>query len=172
LQDLININKTNYPQLQPILGSLIDSRSYFLSKANEAQTVVTISNLKDYTADYLLTSIEPEHSLRYGILGHKIAKLVKIQVDSKKALESLKYKLPESASVRVGERVRELEKTHEDINIKIDDLANYVISPEGKESVDSPIFFAGRVEKLDEIRTLQIDWIDRLIDLDLNYGKI
>ena len=42
---------------------------------------------------------------------------------------------------------------------------------EEEESADAEIFFSSRVEKLAEIQTLQIDWINRLIDIDKNYAQ-
>jgi hypothetical protein len=105
-------------------------------------------------------------------LAHKIANLVHIQQKETKAFETLKYRLPENVSVRVGERLSELERDNLLIDSKIDELANHIISKEGQESVDSPIFFTGKIDKLGEIRNLQLIWIEKLIDLDLNYGKI
>ena len=53
---LINLNKVKYKPLDPILTMLSDARLYYLAKANEAQTVVTLSNLKEYDKSYLETS--------------------------------------------------------------------------------------------------------------------
>ena len=172
LSDLINLNKVKYKPLDPILTMLSDARLYYLAKANEAQTVVTLSNLKEYDKSYLETSTNPESALRFGIMAHKLAKLVYIQEESLKAYQSLKYKLPDNVSIRVQERLVDLESDWQAINQKIDEIGSYLLSKEGQESVDSPVFFSGKVEKFIEIRELQITWIDKLIDLDLNYAKI
>lgn len=172
LFDLIQVNKIDYSPMVPILQGLSNSRQYFISKSNDAQSLVTLENLKNYDKEYLKTSIESERYLKFGIVAHKIASLVRIQSELSKALEKLKYKIPNETSARLLERLTELENDHAIINEKIDTIAEYLISEEGQENVDSPIFFTGRIEKLSEIRELQLDWVDKLIDLDLNYGKI
>lgn len=172
LIDLITVDKVVYDPLNSIVQSLDDSYLYFNGKANEAQSVVTLENLKDYDLNYSQTSLDSEKALKLGIVAHKIAKLIHLQDQSTKAMETLKYKLPDSISIRVKERVAELDQERLVINQKIDELMNYLLSKEGQESIQSPIFFGSRVDKLSEIRTLQLNWIDKLIDLDLNYGKI
>lgn len=172
LSDLINLDKVKYEPFNPILASLSSARQYYTAKADEAQTVVTLSNLKEYDKNYLETSVQPERALRFGIMAHKLAKLVHIQEESLKAYESLRYKLPDSVSIRVQERLVDLDVDRLVINQKIDEISGYLLSKEGQESVDSPVFFSGKVEKFIEIRELQITWVDKLIDLDLNYAKI
>lgn len=172
LSDLILTNQVNYDPLVPVLQALESARQYFTLKANEAQTVVTLENLKEFDKEYLATSLNSERALKLGIVSHKIAKLVRIQNDSQKAYETLKYRLPDTISIRAKERLSELERDHLEINKKIDELANLVVSIEGQENVDSPVFFSGKVEPLMQIRTMQLNWIDKLIDLDRNYAKI
>lgn len=169
LMDLISGSKTNYMPVQPIYSALAISREFFLAEAQKSQSIVTQEDLKKFTQAYLRSVVHHDRMIKYGIVANKIATLVRIQMDSKAALESLMSKLPASLPATLTARIQELRDSSIVIDGKIELVAKNLNIIEAEEEADAEIFFSSRVEKFIEIRTLQLDWINKLIDIEKNY---
>jgi len=169
--DLISTTKTNYPPIQPIISSLAASRQFYLAEAQKSQSVITQDDLKKFTLSYLKSVPHHDRMIKFGIIANKLATLVRTQLDLGSALENLVSKLPGSLPATVTARIRELRESAKVVDVKIDLLAKNLEFLEAEESADAEIFFSSRVEKMAEIQTLQLDWIDRLIDLEKNYAQ-
>ena len=171
LLDLINSSKANYEPVQPIIISLSSSREFYMKEAQKSQSIVTQEDLKKFTAGYLKDVIHHDRMIKFGILANKITSLVRIQLDSKKALDTLSSKLPVPQPAILAERIQELTNSSKAIDLKIDTIAKNLNIVDAEEEADAEIFFNSRVEKIVEIQTLQLDWINRLIDIDKNYAQ-
>lgn len=169
LLDLIGSYQVSYPPIAPIITSLAASRQYFLDQAQLSQRIVTEDDLNNFTEKYLETVPENDAYIKYGIMAQKIAALVRIQIDSITALQNIEPKLPSPLPSGLALRIQELKVSAKAIDTKIDTLINILNLPEAVGETSTDIFFSGRVEKLVEIRSLQLDWINRLIDIDINY---
>ncbi len=172
IRDLILQNKLNYSPLQPVNAWLLESQQFFLSEAAKGQEIVTLANLNEFDTKYSESYLKYEKFLKVGIVAQKVAKLKNLSLQQQTALASQKEKMPNDVSVRVTERVSLLESELVTIGEKIDAMANFLISEEGMDNSDSEVFFTSKIEQLIEIRDLQLAWMDKLIDLDLNYAKI
>ncbi len=169
LLDLINGYRVDYAPIKPVIDALGTSRQYFLDQSLKSQAIVTEADLKKFTANYLETVPENDAMMKFGILANKIANLVRIQIDSKAALESIIPKLPSPMPQNLTERIQELRDKAKFIDAKIDTFAYNLPLVDAVSESANDIFFSARVEILAEIRTLQLDWINRLIDIDINY---
>lgn len=130
---------------------------------------MTETDLKKFTESYLETVPLHDAMMKFGILANKIAELVRIQIDSQTALETIIPKLPSPMPQNLTDRVQELRDKTKFIDSKIDIFANNLPIADAVVESANDIFFTSRVELLAEIRLLQLDWINRLIDLDINY---
>lgn len=171
LMDLIAGTQANYEPLRPIVSSLATSREFYLAESQKSQSIVTQDNLKKFTDLYLEAVPHHDRIIKFGILGHKLSILVRLQSDSKAALDALISKLPGILPASVTARIQELKDSSKVIDGKIDLLAKNLNLVEDEVAADADIFFTSRVEKLVEIRTLQLDWINRLIDIEKNYAQ-
>lgn len=169
LIDLINSAHVNYSPIVPIINVLSASRQFFLDQAQLSQSIVTQDDLKKFTEKYLKLVEERDAYSKYGVMAYKIATLVRIQLDSITALETIEPKLPSPLPSSLALRVQELKDSAKVIDSKIDALANSLNLSEAVGETTTDIFFTNRVEKLVEIRSLQLDWINRLIDIDITY---
>ncbi len=169
LTDLIHGSNVTYEPVKPLAGSLETARLFFLAQAQKSQAIITQNDLKSYTENYLRDVLSHDQSFKYGIVVNKIAKLIRIQLDSQTAFDDLLPRLPTPMPVTLNARINELKDSKALIDKKIDLLAHSLNPILGEENVDSEIFFTARIEKLGEIRSLQLDWINRLIDIDINY---
>ncbi|KKT68639.1 MAG: hypothetical protein UW64_C0014G0028, partial [Microgenomates group bacterium GW2011_GWC1_44_37] len=115
---------------------------------------------------------EKDSVSKFGIVANKIAALVRIQMDSKAAFDELIPKLPNPMPTGLSARVQELTSSAKIIDDKIYLLASNLNLAEAVAESTTAIFFDSRIEKLVEIRTLQLDWINRLIDIDINYVQL
>lgn len=172
LRSLIASNNLQYDPINPISASLITAQQFFLTESSKSQSIVTLQDMDTFDTDYIKAYPEHEKSLKAGIVAAKIAKFKNLSLQQDQALKKLKQKLADNVSVRVTERIDQLDKDLLVITEKIDNMANFLISKEGMDNADSEIFFSAKIELLSDIRTLQLKWMDQLIDLDLNYGKI
>lgn len=171
LMDLVAGTQANYEPLRPIVSSLAASREFYLQESQQSQSVVTQEDLKKFTEAYLKAVPHHDRMIKFGILGHKLATLVRLQTDSKNALDSLVPRLPGTLPATLTARIQELRDSAKIIDAKIDLLAKNLNLAEDEVAADAEIFFTSRVEKLAEIRTLQLDWINRLIDIEKNYAQ-
>ncbi len=169
LLDLINHYRVDYEPIKPIIAALNTSRQYFLNESFKSQGIVTETDLKKFTESYLETVPLHDAMMKFGILANKIAELVRIQIDSQTALETIIPKLPSPMPQNLTDRVQELRDKTKFIDSKIDIFANNLPIADAVVESANDIFFTSRVELLAEIRLLQLDWINRLIDLDINY---
>lgn len=172
LMDLISSTRANYLPIQPIFSALSSSREFFLAEAQKSQSIVTQDDLKKFTQAYLKSVVHHDRIIKYGIIANKLATLVRIQMDSKSALESLMSKLPASLPATLTARIQELSDSSLVIDGKIELVAKNLNIIEAEEEADAEIFFSSRVERLMEIRTLQLDWINKLIDIEKNYAQL
>jgi hypothetical protein len=169
LTDLIHSSNVVYEPLRPLVASLETARIYFLGQAQKSQSIITEEDLRLYTDNYVKTVTPNDQSFKYGIIVNKITRMVRFQEDLQKAFNDLLPKLPESLPTTLNARIDELKEDKIGIDKKIEVLAQSLDPILGEENVDSEIFFTARTEKLSEIRSLQLDWIEKLIDIDINY---
>lgn len=171
LMDLIAGTQANYEPLRPIVSSLAASREFYLLESQKSQSIVTQDDLKKFSEGYLKSVPHHDRMIKFGILGHKLSTLVRLQADSKAALDTLIPRLPAVLPATLTARIQELQDSSKNIDAKIDLLAKNLNLVEDEVAADAEIFFTSRVEKLVEIRTLQLDWINRLIDIEKNYAQ-
>lgn len=173
LRQLILENQLRgYPMADNLNANLLVAQQFFLMESQKTLGVVTIADLDKFNQDYLLEYPKHESYLKAGIVGHKLARLKYFANRQDEALKELKSKIPSTVSVRAFERINSLESELATIQTKIDTLSDYLITQESLDNTQSEVFFTSRVEFLAEIRSLQLAWMDKLIDLDLNYAKI
>jgi len=169
LMDRIASYNVDYNPNKPVITSLDTARQYFLGQAQKSQSIITQEDLKKFTQGYLTTITENDSLIKFGIVVNKIAALVRIQTDSAIALDAIIPKLSTPIPSALAARIQELKDSSEIIDGKIDLLANNLNLADAIAESVNEIFFTSRVEKLVEIRELQLDWINRLIDIDINY---
>lgn len=172
LMDLIAGYKVNYPGIQPIINLVGTSRSYFLDQSQKSQAIITREDLKKFTDNYLKTVTDNDVYIKLGIIANKIANLVRIQEDMKIALQDLLPRLASPMPASLTERLGELQTSITFIDGKISQMAIDLNDPNAILEAPNDIFFNARIEKLNEIRTLELDWINKLIDIDINYGQV
>lgn len=172
LLDLVGSSNVNYEPIEPVLTSLNNARQFFLTEAQKSQSITTQADLKKFTQSYLNSATENDSMIKFGIVANKIAALVRTQIDSKTALDEIIPKLPVPMPSGLSARVQELNDSAKMIDGKIDLLANNLNLADAIAESVTEIFFTARIEKLVEIRELQLDWINRLIDIDINYVQL
>lgn len=173
LRELIMANHLrSYPLADSLNSNLLAAQQFFLMESQKTLGVVTIADLDKFNQDYIVEYPKHERIIKAGIVGHKLARLKYFALKQDEAIKELKEKIPSTVSVRVFERLDTLETDLATIHTKIDNLSDYLITEESLENTQSEVFFTSRVEFLAEIRSLQLEWMDKLIDLDLNYAKI
>lgn len=173
LRELILVNQLKgYPMADSLNSSLLAAQQFFLLEGQKTLGVVTLADLDKFNQDYLVEYPKHESVLKAGIVGHKLARLKYFALRQDDAIKELRGKIPSTVSIRAFERLDNLESDLATIHTKIDNLADYLITQESLENTQSEVFFTSRVEFLAEIRGLQLAWMDKLIDLDLNYAKI
>jgi len=173
LRELILLNQLRgFPLADTLNANLLAAQQFFLMESQKTLGVVTIADLDKFNLDYQTEYTKHERYLKAGIVGHKLTRLKYFALKQDEVIKELKNKIPSTVSVRVFERLETLETDLTTIHTKIDNLSNYLITEESMENTQNEIFFSSRVEFLSEIRSLQLTWMDKLIDLDLNYAKI
>lgn len=170
LLSLCEGTKTNYAPIKPILDSLAQARTFFLSEAEKSQTVVTPAQLAAFTQNYLTTVVPHDRSFRTGVVACKISQLVRFQVESKNALDIILPKLATPFSTPLQTRIDDLQSQGNKINEDINTFTNKIFSEEDILNIDYENYFTDKTETIKKIQSLQIKWIDSLIDIDLNYA--
>jgi len=170
LLNLIAASKVSYTPINPLIESLTAAKNYFSNEALKSQSIVTAADLKNFSADYVVNSPAHDRSFRTGVVAYKIAKLVRFQIDLKDSLDIILPKLATPFSSALQNRIDELQSKGNDINSQIETFTNDLYTEEGVQEIDNENFFSERSETIKKIQSLQIKWIDSLIDIDLNYA--
>lgn len=173
LRELILMNQLRGNKMADDLNAnLFAAQQFFLSESQKSLALVTIADLDAFNASYNIEYPKHDRYLKAGIVGHKLARLKYFALKQDESLQSLKAKIPSDVSVRVFERIAGLENDLKTIHSKVDNLSDFLLTEESLDNTQSEVFFSSRIELLAEIRQLQLSWMDKLIDLDLNYAKI
>jgi hypothetical protein len=170
LLSLCESSKINYAPIKPILDSLAQAKSFYLSEAEKSQTVITPAQLATFTQNYLTATIPHDRSFRTGVVACKIAQLVRFQVESKNALDIILPKLATPFSTPLQTKIDDLQSQGNKINEDINTFTNKIFSEEDILNIDYENYFTDKSETIKKIQSLQIKWLDSLIDIDLNYA--
>lgn len=172
--DLINVNKTNYVPLQPIINRLLMAVDIFTASANLSQSITTPSDLKKFSDSYLINTISPDRSFYYGQVAVKLSQLVRFQLEAQNILDTIYPKLPDPQPIQLKARLDEFPVLAEDINQRIAAIVKMIIpEPEVEKSPVAPEqYFTLIIEKLTDIRSRQSALVDQLVDIDINYAQL
>lgn len=170
LLSAIKSSNVNFTPIKPLLDSLESANKFYLSEAQNSQTIVTPNDLKTFSENYIANSLTHDRAFRTGVIAKKIAELVRFQVESKNALDITLPKLATPFSKPLQARVDELQATGNKINNDINDFANSLFSEEEVQNIDSDDYFSNKSDTVKKIQSAQLKWIDGLIDIDLNYA--
>ena len=170
--DLIQAKNTSYAPLDPVLAELSAAVDYFQNQAMAAQSVVTPDDLKKLSTDYLKQSVIHDRSFRHAQVANKIAQLVRYQLDSKAFFDDILPKLPAEKPEQLTYRINKMPDLSDQINQKINTLADMIMPKEGDMNVENSSYFSDRTKLITEIRALQIQLINQLIDIDINYVQL
>lgn len=162
--------QTNYAPVKPSLDALSLAKSFYLSEASKSQSIITAATLVEYSRDYEENTIIHDRSLRSGVVACKISQLVRYQIESKNALDIILPKLATPYSTALNTRINDLQDQGNKINELINTFTNKLYSEEITDNIDNESYFTNNSETVKKIQTLQIKWIDSLIDIDLNYA--
>jgi hypothetical protein len=170
IMSICQTNQSNYAPITPVLDSLSSAKSFFLSQAEKAQTIVTPAQLQEFTKSYLVDVVPHDRSFRTGVVACKIAKLVRFQVESKNALDVILPKLATPLSTPLQTRIDDLQSQGNKINEEINNFSTKIFTEEDVNNIDYDNYFSDKTKTIKKIQTLQLKWIDSLIDIDLNYA--
>jgi len=170
LLTLIDSSNVTYAPINQIIQSLTSAKAFYSAQALKSQSIVTPADLKAFTADYATNSVDPDRSFRTGNVAYKISQLVGFQVQLKNSLDIILPKLAAPLSTPLQTKINDLQTQGNDINTTIDTFTNKLYSDEEIANIDSDSYFSDKTDTIKNIQTLQLKWIDSLIDIDLNYA--
>lgn len=170
LLSLCQEKQTNYAPIKPSLDALNSAKTFYLSEADKSQSIVTSADLLAYSKSYAENTIVHDRSLRSGVVACKISQLVRFQIESKNALDIILPKLSTPFSNALSTRINDLQTQGNKINETINTFTTKLYSEEITDNIDNDSYFTTNSETIKKIQTLQIKWIDSLIDIDLNYA--
>lgn len=170
LLDLCQEKQTNYTPIKPYLDSLRSANTFFLMEANRSQSIITPTDLNTFSTAYATDTIPHDRSFRTGVVACKISQLVRIQIQSKNSYDSIIPKLATPYSTPLQSRINDLQSQGNAINDSINTFTQKLFSEEETENIDSENYFTNKSETIKKIQSLQIKWIDSLIDIDINYA--
>lgn len=170
LLSLCQEKHTNYAPIKPILDSLATAKAFFLSESEKSQSIVTPADLAGFSSNYVINTANHDKSFRTGAVACKISQLVRFQIESKNAFDVILPKLATPFSVPLQSRINDLETQGNKINETINTLSDKLGSENDIQNIDNDSYFTDKSETIKKIQSLQIKWIDSLIDIDLNYA--
>lgn len=170
LIDLCQEKQTNYAPVKPILDDLLSAEKYFNNSALKSQSIITPADLVSFTQSYLVDVVDHDRSFRTGVVACKISQLVRFQIQSKNALDIILPKLATPFSTPLQTRIDDLQSQGNKINDDINNFTNKLFSEEDISNIDGENYFTDKSETIKKIQSLQLKWLDSLIDIDLNYA--
>lgn len=172
LIDLIQKQNTQYPGLAPIIQRLSDARDFFKQKSSDSQKIVTPTELKDFTANYIKEVTIQDEAFLFGQVAYKLSQLIRFQIDTDTTFQSMLPKLPDPQPAPLKARIDYLPTQAKEINDNIDQLSSAIVSDEILRYPQEPNgYFRPMQIKIDSIKDLQKTVIDELIDIDTTYAQ-
>lgn len=170
---LLNIcqeKQTNYSRLKPVLDNLRTAILFFQNEAQKSLSLVTPADLAQYSNEYAVNTIIHDHSFYTGVVACKISELVRFQTQSKDAFDIILTKLSRPFSTPLQTRIDDLQALGNKINDAINIQTDKLFSEEDLKNIEGTDYFSEKSETMKKIKTLQLKWIDGLIDIDINYA--
>jgi hypothetical protein len=162
--------QTNYAPIKPSLDALSSAKAFYLAEAQKSQSIVTSANLASFSESYAVNTVTHDRSLRSGVVACKISQLVRFQIESKNALDVILPKLATPYSTSLQTRITDIQAQGNKINDTINAFTTKLYSEEVIDNIDNDSYFTNHSETVKKIQTLQLKWIDALIDIDINYA--
>lgn len=162
--------QTNYTLIKPFLDDLRAAKVFFTGQVSRSQSIITPADLLSFSASYASETLPHDRSFRTGVVACKISQLVRIQIESKNALDVILPKLLKPYSTPLETRITDLQSQGNTINDNINALTNSLFTEEQIQNIDSENYFSNISETVSKIKALQLKWIDSLIDIDVNYA--
>lgn len=160
---------SGYAALDPIIARLNNAVTYFTNQSQLSQQIINAPDLKTFTLNYLDSYIQHERALYYGQIALKVATTVRFQINTKNELDAMVPQIPADQPAPLQERLKAIPTLVSQINTIIADITSKII-PESEENlINEANYFEPVSAKLENIKALQLQLIDQLRDIDINY---
>jgi len=173
LTDLITQHNTNYVGFESTLTRLSSAVSFYTLNSTRSQAIATPADLKTFSDEYVLASIIPDRSFYYGQEAAKLAQLIRFHLDAQKIFDSIRPKITQDGQpIPLKARLQEIPILAEEINQKIATQAALIIPKVEEKPISGNDYFSEKIKTLTQIRSLQTELVDLLVDIDLNYAQL
>lgn len=167
--DSLKATGVDFPLVNSAMADLNTIGQFHFKESQDAANINTKADLSKFTADYLTATGLQEDNLARAQVALKIAKLIQIQNDAKRAYDSISATLQtQTDEPNVQNGIGQIQSYSQQINDQITALAQKATTTNLVTSNLSQ-FFDDSTAALVQIRALQSRLVNIIIELDTNY---
>lgn len=160
---------SGFTALDPIVIKLTNAVTFFNNEAQLSQQIINASDLKTYTLNYLKNYTIHDLSLYYGQVALKVATMVRFQINTKNELDAMIPQLPSDRPAPLQARLNAIPTLVSQINSQITQITSKIIPDSEEYILNESTYFDALSAQLEIVKSLQLNLIDQLRDIDLNY---
>ncbi|MBU1071452.1 hypothetical protein KKG65_03535 [Patescibacteria group bacterium] len=149
-------------------SELISAQEFYKNQIILAKNIVSVEDLTKFTKEYLATQPPYQTEIIKSLATNKLAILIRLQTDIKNAYDDLLPKISDKTLTPVSAGLDKITQLADNINNKILSSINIIKSSEVTTSSKSS-FYSKQTENLSQIKTLQVELVNILVDLEKNY---
>lgn len=149
---------------------LVNAQKFYQSQIKLAKDIVSVEDLTNFTLKYLETQTPYQNQIIKAQATRKLAILIRLQINAKNAYNDLLPKISDKSTAPVTAGLTRISQLADNINQKI--LTNTITIKDSEvTNYSKPNFYSKQTESLSQIKTLQVELINILIDLEKNYAN-
>ncbi len=149
---------------------LVNAKAFYGSQITLVKEIVSVTDLTNFTIEYLADQLPHQTQIIRSLATKKFAELIRIQLNANNAYNILLPKIPNKTQTPVSAGLTKITKLAESINNNI--LSSvYTIKTSEITVSNSKNFYKKQTENLIQVRDIQLELVNTLIDLEKNYAN-
>lgn len=170
LLDSIRSQKLNQDYILQTEKELVESQEFYQNQIKLAKNIVSVENLTNFTLEYLESQIPYQNQIIKAQATRKLAMLIRFQINTKNAFDGLLPKINDKSLTPITAGLTRITQLANDINQKI--LQNTIdVKSSEVTNYSKKGFYNKQTKVLSQIKNLQFELVNILIDLEKNYVK-
>lgn len=149
---------------------LVDAQDFFKDQTKLAKNIVSVEDLTNFTLEYLKTQPPYQSRIIKAQATRKLAILIRLQINAKNAYDDLLPKISDKSFTPVSAGLEKITQLADSINKKVSEETSLISASEVTYYSRSN-FYRKRTEGLSQIKALQLELVNTLIDLEKNYAN-
>jgi len=166
----IRSQKLNQDYILQTEKELVRAQEFFKNQIKLAKNITSTEDLTNFTLRYLEDQTPHQNQIIKAQAVKKLAVLIRLQINAKNTYDNLLPRINDKTLTPVSAGLTKVTQLADNINQKILQDINSIKESE-VTSYSKSSFYKKQTENLNQIKTLQVELVNILVDLEKNYAN-